>query len=93
MKPGFEWDEKKAKSNFKRHHGVSFDEATSVFDDPRLITFPDLPHSESEARYLSIGVSIKGRILIVSHTDRNNQIRIISCRKATDLERRRYEED
>jgi uncharacterized DUF497 family protein len=93
VKPNFDWDEKKAKANLKKHRGVSFDEATSVFDDPRLITFPDLLHSESEERYLSIGISFKGRILIVSHIDQANKIRIISSRKATVLEQGLYEEN
>ncbi len=92
MKLEFEWNEEKAKVNLKKHR-VSFDEAASVFSDPVLITFPDPLHSESEERYLSIGISLKGRVLIVAHTDRENKIRIISCRKATSLERKRYEEN
>ncbi len=92
MKPNFEWDEAKAIKNRKDHRGISFDEATSVFDDPLLITYPDPTHSEDEERYLSIGISSKARILIVAHTDRENKIRIISARKATVSERSMYEE-
>ncbi len=91
MKLNFEWNEEKARANLKKHR-VSFDETISVFDDPRLITFLDLFHSESEERYLSIGISSQGRVLIVAHTDRQGRIRIISCRKATTSERRQYEE-
>jgi len=92
VKPNFDWDDGKAKRNLKKHR-VSFDEAASVFDDPRLITFPDPLHSESEERYLSIGISSNGRLLIVSHADRENKIRIINSRKAALLERRLYEEN
>jgi uncharacterized DUF497 family protein len=91
VKLRFEWREEKAIRN-RKDHRVSFDEAASVFDDPLLITFPDPNHSETEERYLSIGISSKGRILIVSHTDREDKTRIISARKATVLERSLYEE-
>lgn len=87
----FEWDDKKASTNFKKH-GVSFDEAQTVFRDPLLLTFPDLTHSVNEERYVNIGCSAKGRTLIVVHTEREAVIRIISCRKATNDERRVYEE-
>ncbi len=87
----FEWDENKAKANFQKHK-VSFDEAKTVFDDPYLLTFPDIEHSNSEQRYINIGFSLKRRILIVIHTERGNIIRIISCRKATKSERKAYEE-
>ena len=82
MKWTFEWDEEKAKENLKKHK-VSFEEAKTVFGDPFLMTFPDPEHSESEQRYLNIGSSSKGRVLIVIHTERHRNIRIISCRKAT----------
>ena len=92
----FEWDARKARSN-KNKHGVSFEEAKSLFFDPFLITFPDEEHSDFEERYISIGYSIRGRVLLVVHTecgiDNELVIRIISCRPATSSERRVYEED
>lgn len=91
MKPNFEWDEEKAQANL-RTHKVSFDEATTVFSDPFSITIPDPDHSTGEERYIDIGTSDKGRLLVVSYTERGTNIRIISCRKATPTERRRYEE-
>jgi len=91
MKPNFEWDEEKAQANL-RTHKVSFDEATTVFSDPFSITIPDPDHSTDEQRYIDIGTSDKGRLLVVSYTERGVNIRIISCRKATPTERRRYEE-
>jgi uncharacterized DUF497 family protein len=91
MKPNFEWDEEKAKANL-RQHKVSFDGGTTVFSDPFSITIPDPDHSIDEERYIDIGTSDKGRILVVSYTECGANIRIISCRKATPTERRRYEE-
>jgi len=91
MQLKFQWDESKARANLGKHK-ITFDEAKTVFDDPFLWTFPDPEHSETEQRYLSIGYSAKGRVLVVSHTDRAGNIRIISCRKATTTERRAYEE-
>jgi uncharacterized protein len=91
MKLTFEWHEEKAKENLRKHK-ISFAEAKTVFNDPSLITFPDPEHSESEQRYINIGSSSKGRILVVIHTEREANIRIISCRKATTKERRVYEE-
>jgi uncharacterized DUF497 family protein len=91
MKPNFEWDEEKAQANL-RTHKVSFDEATTVFSDPFSITIPDPDYSTDEERYIDIGTSDKGRLLVVSYTERGTNIRIISCRKATPTERRRYEE-
>ncbi|MBI5374946.1 MAG: BrnT family toxin [Candidatus Schekmanbacteria bacterium] len=90
MKLTFEWDEVKAKFNYKKHK-VSFDEGKTIFNDPFLFTFPDNEHSINEDRYINIGISSKGRILILIHTERKDRIRIISCRKATDSERRFYE--
>jgi uncharacterized DUF497 family protein len=87
----FEWDEAKAKSNLRKHR-VSFEEAKTVFGDPLLLTFPDEAHSAGEERYLSLGLSAKGRVLVVAHTNRAGAIRMISCRKATAGERRSYEE-
>lgn len=87
----FEWDTYKAKGNFQKHK-VSFEEARTVFNDPFTITFPDPEHSDRENRYITIGTSARARVLLVVHTDRRgNTIRIISCRKAKPLERRRYE--
>jgi uncharacterized DUF497 family protein len=87
----FEWDEHKAQENLIKHK-VGFDEGKTIFNDPFLWTFPDPDHSDNEQRCLDIGYSSKGRILVVSHTERDGKIRIISCRKATAMERRAYEE-
>lgn len=86
----FEWDEDKSIANFKKHK-ISFEEAKTVFNDPFLWTFPDVEHSLIEERYTDIGYSMRGRILVVIHTERGRNIRIISCRKATQLEQRAYE--
>ena len=91
MKQNFEWDEEKAKANLKKHK-VSFDEATTVFVDPFSITIFDPDHSEDEQRYIDIGSSGKHRVLVVVYTERDPNIRIISCRKATSLERKLYKE-
>ncbi len=91
MNSNFEWDEEKAKANI-RQHKVSFDEGTTVFSDPFSITIDDPDHSIDEQRYVDIGTSDKGRLLVVSYAERGTKIRIISCRKATSRERRRYEE-
>ena len=91
MKLNFEWDEEKAKTNFKKHR-VSFDEAITVFLDPFSITIPDPDHSVDEQRSLDIGSSDKGRVLLVVYTERRSNIRIIGCRKATLSERKLYEE-
>ncbi len=91
MTLNFEWDEEKAKANLKNHR-VSFDEATTVFCDPFSITIPDPDHSADEQRYIDIGSSDRGRVLVVVYTERGTNIRIISCRKATPTERRHHEE-
>ncbi len=91
MRPNFEWDENKAKAN-RQKHKVSFDEAVTVFVDPFSVTIPDPDHSESERRYINIGISEKGRLIVVVYTERGASIRVISCRKATSAERRFYEE-
>lgn len=91
MKLNFEWNEEKAKANLKKHR-VSFNEATTLFIDPFSVTIPDPDHSVSEQRYIDIGSSDKGRVLIVVYTERGSSIRIISCRKATSLERKLYKE-
>ncbi len=88
----FEWDHEKEQSNIEKH-GVTFIEATTVFGDPLEITITDQDHSVGEYRFLSMGVSSLGRILVVSYTERTaNFIRIISVRTASAKERRQYEE-
>ena len=91
MKLSFEWDEEKAKANLKKHR-VSFDEATTVLIDSFSITIHDPDHSVDEQRYIDIGISDNGRVLVVVYTERGSNIRIISCRKATPSERKLYEE-
>lgn len=87
----FEWDEEKAEINIKKHK-IGFDEAKSVFGDPFSITVDDPDHSEAEQRYIDIGKSENGKLFVVVYTERGSKIRIISCRKATPAERRKYEE-
>jgi uncharacterized DUF497 family protein len=87
----FEWDPGKAEKN-RRKHRVSFHEAATVFGDPLAVTFGDPDHSESEQRFITIGMSGADRVLLVAHADRGDKIRIISARKATQNERRNYEE-
>jgi uncharacterized DUF497 family protein len=87
----FEWDEDKARANLLKHQ-VSFEEAKTVFGDPMSITRSDPDHSRDEDRYIDIGRSSEDRILVVVYTDRGPAIRLISCRKATQVERRTYEE-
>jgi len=86
----FEWNVQKADSNAKKHN-ISFEEASTVFGDGLSITFPDPEHSVKEDRYLVIGLSDKYKVLIISHTYRNEIIRIISAREATLRERKFYE--
>jgi len=86
----FEWDPEKAVTN-EANHGVSFEEATSVFGNPLATTVPDPDHSEGEERFLTTGLSSRQRVLIVWHTDRGEIIRIIGAREATPHERRIYE--
>jgi hypothetical protein len=87
----FEWDPRKAAQNLRKHR-VSFHEAATVFGDSLAITYHDPDHSISEQRFITVGVSNAGRFLIVAHADRNENVRIISARKATSGERRHYEE-
>jgi len=87
----FEWEPEKAAANVKRR-GIAFSEAGSVLEDPLSTTFPDESHSEDEARFLTIGASRLGRVLVVAHTERNDKIRIISARRATRREREFYEQ-
>jgi len=87
----FEWDTRKDKAN-QRKHGVSFEEAQSVFFDENAIQFYDEEHSEHEERFLMLGLSIRARVLVVCHCEREagNMIRIISARRATKSERKYY---
>ena len=87
----FEWDPGKARHNLRKHR-VSFLEAATVFGDPLAVTYPDPDHSESEKRFMTVGMSSANRVLIVAHTDRAENIRIISARKTTQFERKHYEE-
>ncbi|WNZ22276.1 BrnT family toxin [Leptolyngbya sp. NK1-12] len=87
----FDWDENKAERNLSKH-GVSFEEAKTVFDDPLYVDFYDPDHSENEERYLLVGQSSRGRLLIVSYTERGDSIRLISARQVTQTERETYEE-
>jgi uncharacterized DUF497 family protein len=91
MNQRFEWDPIKASFNLTKH-GVSFEEASTVFDDPLFIMFLDTEHSIDEERYITLGLSRRNRLLLVAHTDREEAIRIISARKATRNERRFYEQ-
>lgn len=87
----FEWDDEKASSNVRKH-GVEFDEAMTVFGDPLAETFTDPDHSGNEHRFLTFGLSLSGRPLVVAHTDRSEKIRIVSARQMTRLERKIYED-
>jgi uncharacterized protein len=89
--PGFEWDPSKAARNLQRHR-VSFEEAATVFDDLMFITFIDEDHSVDEERYVTIGLSSRGRVLVLAHAERKGQIRIISAREATRKEEQYYAE-
>jgi len=85
----FEWDPRKAARN-ERKHRVSFDEAMTVFADWESVTIPDPDHSEDEERFLVVGLSLRGRMLVVSHAERGQNTRIISARRADAHERRKY---
>jgi uncharacterized DUF497 family protein len=89
--PTFEWDPAKAAANVKTH-GVSFEEAATVFQDPLAKIHPDPDHSVSEPREILIGHSARARLLLVAFTDRQGKIRLISAREVTRRERRDYEE-
>ena len=90
--PTFEWDPAKAAANL-RAHGVSFEEAATVFQDPLAKVHSDPDHSESEPREILIGHSAQHRLLLVAFTDRQGKIRLISAREVTRRERRDYEEN
>lgn len=87
----YEWDRRKARSNLRKH-GVSFEEAITVLGDPLSLTIADPLHSEGEERLVTIGLSILQRMLVVVHTERGDNIRVISARVATSQERNAYEE-
>ena len=87
----FEWDKKKSVSNLRKH-GVSFEEASTALRDSFSATAHDPDHSEDEDRFVTLGISSFGRLLAVAHTERGNNIRIISARVATKSERQIYEE-
>lgn len=89
MASRFEWNKRKAAANLKKH-GFSFEEASTVFDDEMFITVVDDEHSNDEGRYITIGMSNTGRLLMVAPTDREDRIRIISVRKATKYEENFY---
>ena len=88
----FEWDITKAKTNLRKHR-VAFNEAATVLKDRLGITIHDPDHSVDEDRYITIGVSIAGRLLMVAHTDRGDRTRIISARELTRKEREAYENE
>jgi uncharacterized protein len=87
----FEWDENKATSNVEKH-GVTFQDAKTVFNDEFSITIPDLQHGDDEHRWIELGLSVRGRLLIVVYTDRETRIRLISARLATSKEQNTYAE-
>lgn len=92
MYEGFEWDPAKAATNLRKH-GVSFEEASTVFDDALSITIDDEAHSDEEPRFVTMGRSDPGRLVTVCHCDRNQRIRIISARPAERYEQRQYEQE
>jgi hypothetical protein len=87
----FEWDPKKATANVQKHD-VTFQEAATVFGDPLAITFEDPDHSTDENRYITFGLSLQKRLIVVSHTERGDRTRIISARLMDRKERKIYEE-
>jgi len=91
MPLNFEWDANKAKSNLAKHR-ISFEEASTIFGDPRSLTIPDPMHSDLENRFITLGASHRGKLLVVVQTERGDNIRIISARIASRRERRNYEE-
>ena len=89
--PSFEFDPAEAAANLKKHR-VSFDEAATVFDDPLSSTLPDDQHSEDENRFITVGMSIKQRLLFVVYTEEDSRIRLIGARPVTAAEREQYEQ-
>ncbi len=92
MSSVFVWDEEKAKTNLKKHD-VSFQEGATIFNDTHIATIHDPDHSEDEDRFIGVGYSSLGRLLLINYTERRGCIRIISCRRATRQERKMYEEE
>ncbi len=88
----FDWDAPKSTANLRKH-GVSFEEAATVFGDPLALTFLDPDHSVREARFITIGQSLQDLLLVIAHIERGRTIRILSARKATRHERTIYEQD
>jgi uncharacterized DUF497 family protein len=86
----FTWDRRKNRAN-RDKHGVSFDEATTVFSDPLAASIPDPDHSEGEERFVTMGYSARNRLVVVCHTEEGDTVRIISAREATSHERTKYE--
>jgi hypothetical protein len=86
----FEWDDAKAKTNLQKHT-ISFDEGATIFNDPLVATILDQRHFEEEQRFVAIGMSVDGNLLVVSYAEREERFRLISCRRATRTERRKYE--
>ena len=86
-----EWDPQKAKLNLTKH-GVAFEEAATALSDPMAVTGADPDHSDNEERYITFGVSARNRLLVVSHAEEGETIRLISARKASKGERELYEE-
>ena len=91
MSSAFQWDETKELANLRKH-GVSFDEAASVFENPLAAIFSDPDHSQDELREILVGHSQRGRVLVISYTERGEEIRIVSARVASASERREYED-
>jgi len=91
MAVSFEWDPAKARENHAKH-GVSFEEAVTIFIDPLSLTIPDPDHSAAEARFVILGRSARQRLLAVVHSEREGRIRLISARTAARHEQRSYEE-
>lgn len=92
MSTTFSWDPAKATANLRKH-GVAFEDAMTAFWDPLSITIEDPDHSALEARFVTVGLSTTGHLLVISHTEEGSDMRIISARLATAHERRFYEED
>jgi uncharacterized DUF497 family protein len=88
----FEWDSRKASANLSKH-GVKFETAATAFGDPSSLTIPDPDHSVMERRFITMGRAFDGKLLVVVHTDRGDNIRIVSARGASRRERKLFEEE
>ena len=91
MHISFTWDRTKSRGNLRKH-GIGFEEASTAFGDPLSLTIPDPDHSEDEARWQLIGLTKRGRLVVVAHIEMTRTVRIISARLATRNERKTYEE-